>query len=403
MAATATESMAAIKVIQALSLQDRFSSDFSGQCKRDQQESIKGARLSAKLERTIDVLVALGTASVLWYGARLVLLGELTPGSLLVFLTYLKRSFRPAQDFAKYTARLSKAAAAGERVLDLLDRTPEVQDLPHATAAPVLRGSICFDAVTFAYEPRQLVLDNLQLEIGAGCRVAIVGPSGIGKSTLLSLMLRLYDPQRGRVLIDGRDIRDYTLASLRAQISIVLQDNLLFAANVWDNIRYGDFEATRDEIETAARLANAHDFIVGLPQGYDTVLGERGATLSHGQRQRIAVARAAVRQTPILILDEPCTGLDQENELAVTQALDRLACGRTTLLVTHDLLQAARADEICYLDRGRVIEHGTHAKLTTADGYYAAAFRLQSIERRRQFAESDRMPADRDSLLNCDV
>jgi ATP-binding cassette, subfamily B, bacterial len=338
--------------------------------------------LSARLERTVDVLVAVGTALVLWYGARLVLHGELTAGSLLVFLTYLRRGFRPAQDFAKYSGRLSKAAAAGERVLDLLDRTPDVQDLPHAAPAPPLRGDIYFDAVTFCYEPQKLVFDNLRLQIRAGRRVAIVGPSGIGKSTLLSLLLRLYDPQAGRVLIDGQDIRDFTLASLRKQISIVLQDNLLFAANVWDNIRYGDFDATRDDVQAAAKLANAHEFISALPDGYDTVLGERGATLSHGQRQRIAIARAAIRKTPILILDEPCTGLDQENENAVAQALEKLADSRTTLLVTHDLLQASHADDIFYLDRGCVIERGTHDELMLSGGYYAAAFRLQSIERK---------------------
>lgn len=378
MAAAAAESMGAVKVIQALSLEDRFADQFSGQSQQDLKQSVKGARLAARLERSVDVLVALGTSLVLWFGARLVLRGELTPGSLLVFLTYLKRAFRPARDFAKYSGRLSKAAASGERVLELLDRTPEVFDLPDASPAPPLRGEIRLDEVSFAYEPGQPVLDRITLEIPAGRRVAVVGPSGIGKSTLLNLLLRLYDPQEGRVMFDGRDIREYTVSSLRSQISIVLQDNLLFAANVWDNIGYGGFGAPREEIEAAARLANAHDFILALPEGYETVLGERGVTLSHGQRQRIAIARAAVRRAPVLVLDEPTTGLDHENEQSVMEALERLAAGRTTLLVTHDLLQAARVDEIFYLDHGRLVEHGSHSELLAARGRYASLYRLQA-------------------------
>lgn len=380
MAAAVAESIGAVKVIQALSLEAHFAESFSGQSQQDLKQSVKGARLTASLERTVDVLVAVGTALVLWYGARLVLRGQLTPGSLIVFLTYLKRAFRPARDFAKYSGRLSKAAASGERVLELLDRAPDVVDLPDAAPAPPLRGRIRFEEVRFAYEPGRPVLDRMTLEIPAGRRVAVVGPSGIGKSTLLNLLLRLYDPQEGRVMVDGRDIRQYTVNSLRAQISIVLQDNLLFAANVWDNIAHGGFGASREEIETAARLANAHDFILNLPDGYETVLGERGVTLSHGQRQRIAIARAAVRRAPVLLLDEPCAGLDRPNERSVMEALERLSAGRTTLLVTHDLLQAASADEIIYLDHGHVLEHGAHADLLNMGGRYASLYRLQSAE-----------------------
>jgi ATP-binding cassette subfamily B protein len=205
-----------------------------------------------------------------------------------------------------------------------------------------------------------------------------VGPSGIGKSTILSLMLRLYDPRQGRVLIDERDIRDYALASLRSQISIVLQDSVLFAASVHDNIVYGCPGASPEEVEAAARLANAHDFIEAMPQGYEGIVGERGVTLSGGQRQRIAIARAAIRKAPILLLDEPTTGLDEENQRMVLEALDRLAQGRTTLLVTHDLQTAARADSIFYLDHGQMLESGSHAELMRANGRYAALFRLQA-------------------------
>lgn len=387
MAAAAAESFGAMKTIQTLSLEETFATDFSSRNQKEFQESVKGARLAARLERTVDVFVAVATAVVVWYGASLVLGGRLTPGDLLVFLTYLKKAFRPAQDFAKYSGRISKAAASGQRVLELLDRTPEICDLPGAARAPAFRGEIRFEQVGFAYEPGHPVLDRLDFELRPGEHVALVGPSGIGKSTVIHLLLRLYDPQEGRILIDGTDIRQYTLASLRGQISVVLQDNLLFAANVWDNIAYGAAEVGEENVLAAAVLANADAFIRALPQGYDTVLGERGVTLSHGQRQRIAIARAAVRRAPILVFDEPGTGLDEENEHAVMDALDRLAAGNTTLLVTHDLRHASLCDRILYLERGRVLESGTHAELLAFGGRYRALYQLQAAERVRTSAK----------------
>ena len=377
MAATAAESIAAIKVVQALSLEGAFARAFAGHNKRSLKEGVRASRLSASLERTTDVLTAVATGLVLWYGARLVLRGAITPGDLLVFLAYLKNAFRPVRDMAKYTARLAKAAAAGERVIDVFERAPEVRDLPGAVPAPPFQGAVRFERVGFAYESGRRVLEAIDLDVRPGQRVALVGPSGSGKSTLVGLILRLYDPIEGRVLIDGRDVRDYTLASLRAQISVVLQDTLLFAATVRENIAYGAPDATTEAIEAAARLANAHDFIAAQPQGYDTVLGERGLTLSTGQRQRIAIARAAVRRAPIVLLDEPATGLDEENERAVTDALERLSRGRTTFLVTHDLSLTVSADQILYLENGRVRERGTHHELMQANGRYAALYWIQ--------------------------
>jgi ATP-binding cassette subfamily B protein len=378
MAATAAESMGAIKVVQALSLEGMFADAFIHRSKKSQKEDIKASILSASLERTVDVLVAISTGMVLWYGARLVLANELTPGELLVFLTYLRRAFAPVQDFAKYTARLAKATAAGERILDLLDRKPEIRDLPGAVSAPILHGAVAFEGVQFGYENGAPVLHDVDFSVSPGEHVALVGPSGIGKSTLLDLLLRLYDPVKGRVLIDGRDIREYKLESLRSQISVVLQDNLLFSATLRDNIAYGAPDATLDAIEAAAHLANAHEFICATPQGYDAEVGERGVTLSHGQRQRIAIARAAIKGAPILILDEPTSGLDEENSRAVIEALERLTAGRTTFLVSHDLRLASRADLILFLEHGNVIERGTHTELTLANGRYAKLYRMQT-------------------------
>jgi ATP-binding cassette subfamily B protein len=378
MAATAAESIGAVKVIHALSLEGTFARAFTGQSRKNLATGVYATRLSAGLERTVDLLIAVATALVLWFGARQVLRGAMTPGDLVVFLAYLKNAFRPVKDFVKYTGRLAKASAAGERVLDLLDRVPDVRDLPGAVPAPALRGAVRFEGISFAYEPGRPALEQVDCDVQPGQHVALVGPSGSGKSTFVSLILRLYDPTAGRVLIDGRDIRDYTLASLRAQTSVVLQDSLLFAATIRDNIAYGAPGAPPEAIEAAARLANAHAFIEALPHGYDTVVGERGVTLSNGQRQRIAIARAAIRRAPVLILDEPTTGLDGANERAVIEALDRVAEGRTTFLITHDLRLAARADLILYLDDGRLRERGTHGELLHADGRYAALYRLQT-------------------------
>ncbi len=378
MAAAAAESMGSIKAVQALSLEGAFVDSFSSQNLKSLREGIRAKRLSARLERTVDVLIACATALVLWYGARLALQGRITPGDLLVFLAYLKNAFKPAQDLAKYTSRIAKASAAAERVLDVLDSVPEIRDLPDARPAPAFRGELEFRHVGFEYDRGRAALENIDFKLWPGQRLALVGPSGAGKSTIASLILRLYEPTTGSVAIDGCDVRGYTLDSLRSQVSVVLQETLLFAASVRDNIAYGSPDATGESVLAAARLANAHDFIVRLPLGYDTVLGERGVTLSAGQRQRIAVARAAVRRAPLLIFDEPTTGLDRENECLVGEALDRLSHGRTSVLVTHNLRQAISADLILYIENGRVVERGTHAQLIEADGRYAALYSLQS-------------------------
>lgn len=383
MAARAAESISAIKTVQVFSLEAVFAREVASQSEKSLRQDVQSRRLAASLERSVDVLVAVATALVLWQGARLVIAREITPGDLLVFLAYLKTAYRPVQDFAKYTARLAKASAAAERVLELLDRVPAVRDLPGAIPAPAFQGRVEFKQVEFAYEKGQHLLRGIELEIQPGQHVVIAGPSGGGKSTLASLILRLYDPLKGSIRIDGRDIRQFTLESLRSQISVVLQDHVLFAVSVSENIAAGTPGAGPAEVEAAARLANAHEFIAALPQGYATVLGERGVTLSQGQRQRLAIARAAMRKAPILILDEPTVGLDKRNERAVLEAIQRLYQGRTTFLITHDLRQATSADLILYVEAGRILERGTHATLLEARGGYAALWTLHSGMRER--------------------
>jgi len=375
MAATATETMSAIQAIQALSLEEHFAEQFERQNQASQKQDVKALRLSAALSRSVGFLVATCAATVLACGGWLVFNGELTPGELLIFLVYMRNALKPVQEFSKLSGRLAKATAAGERVLDLMEQAPEIRDLPGAVTAPPFQGTVRFEQVSFAYLPGRPVLEGVGFTVGPGQRVAVVGPSGMGKSTLVSLLMRLYDVTEGRIVIDERDVREYTLTSLRAQISVVLQDTILFAASVRHNIALAVPGSSAEAVEEAARLANAHEFIQTLPRGYDTVLGERGVTLSGGQRQRIAIARAALRKAPLLILDEPTTGLDEDNERAVLDALERLSQGKTTFVVAHDLRLASCADLILYLERGRVLEQGAHAELLQGGGRYAALYR----------------------------
>jgi ATP-binding cassette subfamily B protein len=384
LAARAAESISAIKTVQTFSLEGLFARSVATQSEKSLRQDVQGRRLAASLERSVDVLIAIATALVLWLGARMVLKSELSAGDLLVFLAYLKTAYRPVQDFAKYTARLAKASAASERVLDLLERVPDVYDLPGAVRAPAFGGQVTYKGVNFAYEKGRRALKKIDLLVESGQRVVVVGPSGGGKSTLVSLLLRLYDPSEGSVWIDGQEIRTFTLESLRAQISVVLQDNVLFAVSVADNIAAGAPGSSRAAIEAAACLANAHEFIQAMPQGYDTILGERALTLSQGQRQRLAIARAAIRNAPILILDEPTVGLDRKNERAVLEAMERLYQGRTTFLITHDLQHAIAADLVLFVDGGRIVERGTHRALLQAGGNYAALWDCQFSERAKE-------------------
>jgi len=374
LAARAAESIVAARVVRALSLEQEFGRTFARGNIGSFAEGVRGKRLEAQLERTADVLVAVATAAVLWIGARLVQSHQLTPGDLLVFLAYLKTGFRPVSDFAKYSGRLAKAAAAAARVLDVFDEVPDGDVRTGARDAPPLAGAVRFDHVSYAYEPGRLALSDVTLDIPVGAHVFVLGPSGSGKTTLIGLLMRLFQPATGAIAIDGHDLREVTARTLRRQFSVVLQDTLLFAGTIHENIVCGVEGVGDADVIAAAKCADAHELIVTLPHGYHTVVGERGMTLSAGQRQRIAIARAAIRNAPLVVLDEPTTGLDDLSKTQVLAALDRLSGGRTTFFVTHEVaLSQHRADLVVWIEHGRVIECGPPGALIAKGGLYARA------------------------------
>ncbi|QIM63395.1 protein tyrosine phosphatase [Pasteurellaceae bacterium Orientalotternb1] len=385
LASKAAEFIGSIRTVQSLSLENETIRSFIGDDAESRKQNVQSKKLSAGLERRVDIIVALVSAVVLLKGAYSVLASEMSPGELIIFMSYLNNAFRPVREYAKYTGRLSKALAAGERVVNLLDEQPEIQDKPDAQPLSNVRGEIRFENVAFRYNGEDkdapAVLKNMDFVIKASESVAIIGPSGSGKSTITSLLLRLYEADNGVIRIDGKDIRDYQISSVRSQIAIVPQDNLLFGLSVRENIALGAINRAEKiknrEIISAAKLANAHDFIMKLPKGYDTVLSERGGSLSGGQRQRIAIARAAINKSAILILDEPTVGLDKENETQVILALENLMKGRTTIMITHDLSLAAKADRILFIDKGVIVEQGKHDQLLMKEGNYATWWKMQ--------------------------
>ena len=365
-----SEVLQAVPLVQAFARERYEAEQFDAVTQETVRESIRVARLEAAATRSSEIITALGTAAAVLFGAFQVLQGRMLPGELVLVVGYLTNMYKPIRQLAKLSTDVSKAMAAAERVSEILEIEPEILDRPDAIPATDLKGEIVFRDVSFDYGDGKDVLRNISFSVSPGQRLALVGVSGAGKSTIVSLILRLYEPQRGTILIDGRDLRQYKRASLRRHIGIVLQQSLLFGATIRENIAYGKPKATLQEIAAAARAANADEFICQLEHGYDTVIGERGATLSGGQRQRIAIARALIRDAPVLILDEPMTGLDGESEAKVREALDRLMAGKTCIVITHDLQSVADADQVLVLEGGGIVDRGTHAELAARSGRY---------------------------------
>ncbi|MDU2418054.1 lipid A export permease/ATP-binding protein MsbA [Negativicoccus succinicivorans] len=345
--------------------------------------AMKAARQSSQLSPMVEFIAAIAVTAIIWYGGWSVIDGELTAGELIAFLIYAINLANPVRRLSALYGDIQRSMAAGERVFALLDETPDIREKDNAIALPVLRGDVVFDAVHFRYEPSKEVLSGISFHAEPGQKIALVGPSGSGKSTIANLIPRFYDVTDGAIRIDGHDIRDVTLASLREQIGIVPQDTALFNTTIEENIRYGRLDATDEEVAAAVRAANAEEFVRQLPQGLQTSIGDRGLVLSGGQRQRIAIARALLKDPRILILDEATSALDTESEQLVQAALERLMVGRTAFIIAHRLTTIQDADHILVIDRGRIVESGTHQSLLALHGMYYNLYtlRLQGEEK----------------------
>lgn len=371
------EVLLSIRVVKAFAQEQYEQHRLEEQSLQGVETALRARSLKAKLYPLVEVIVAVGTALVLWVGGHMVLAGTLSAGSLIVFLVYIGKMYKPMQELSKMTDAYSKAAVAYERIQELLQTKSEIRDAPRAKRLARVRGEIQFDNVTFGYRGDTPVLKNVSFTIEPGQLVALIGPSGAGKTTLISLIARFYDASAGTVKIDGIDVRQLQQKWLRQHIGFVLQDTFLFHAPIWKNIAYGKPNATRSEIVGAAQLANADEFIGQLPEGYDTIVGERGLSLSGGQRQRIAIARAVICNTPILILDEPSSGLDAASERLVFEALDRLMQNKTSVVIAHRLATIRRSDCIFVIKDGEVMESGKHDELLHNGGLYSELYQMQ--------------------------
>ncbi|HEX2036697.1 MAG TPA: ABC transporter ATP-binding protein, partial [Chloroflexota bacterium] len=385
------EALASPRVVKAFDREAYETARYSDKVAEVVREGLRRARAQASLGPLNGLAFNVAMTVVLWYGGYEVLQGRLSPGDLVAFLIYFGGIASPLDQVSHLYTQLQQALGAAQRVFALLDERPGVSDRPHASHLTIVTGSVRFEHVWFAYTPERPVLRDLSFAVGPGQTVALVGPSGGGKTTAMALLLRLYDVTAGRITVDGQDIREVTQSSLRRHLALVPQEPVLFGISVAENIRYGRLEATQEAIEGAARAANAHEFIAALPHGYETHVGERGVQLSAGQRQRIAIARAILRRPRILLLDEATASLDNESEQLVQEALERLMARTTTLVVAHRLTTVQHADRVIVLDKGQVAEQGTPAELVAARGFY---FRL--LTRGRSFP-SPSLLATRDS------
>jgi len=372
MATRLNEVLSSIALVQAFGRHTYEEDRFSREIEANYESGMRTTRTTGAIVKAIAVISAAGTAITVLLGAHEVLAGRLTPGELLVFITYVTSLYKPVRDLGRLSAKFSRASVSAQRVAEILDHEPDIADAPDALELKRPAGEIVFENVSFGYGAGRPVFDSLSLRIAAGERVALVGPSGAGKSTLLNLLLRLYEPTAGRVLIDGIDIRRFTRDSLRREIGIVLQDNILFGVSLRENIAYGRPDAPLDAIEAAARSARAHEFIVDLPEGYDTEIGERGATLSGGQRQRLCLARALVKEPAILVMDEPTASIDAVSARLINEAVARVHRNRTLIVISHEYSDMASYDRILVLQDGRLVESGAHEALLKARGTYLA-------------------------------
>lgn len=371
------EKISSPRVVKSFVREDYEINLFEQQNHLNFRANMKNAQLSALLTPLIEFVAALGITLILWYGGHQVIEGYMTAGSLVAFLLYAVNMSNPIKRLTKVYAEIQKAMAAAQRVFDILDKESDVVDKPNSIVLHDVKGDVEFKNVNFSYNENEPILKDLSFKAEAGKVVAFVGPSGAGKTTIASLLSRFYDVTSGQILIDGVDIKDVTGSSLREQIGIVPQETVLFNGSVYDNILYGRLDATKEEIEAAARSANAEGFILSLPEGYNAMLGDRGLNLSGGQRQRISIARALLKNPRILVLDEATSALDAESEKAVQEALDRLLVGRTSFVIAHRLSTIQHADVILVLDKGNLVEQGNHESLLKENGLYAKLYQAQ--------------------------
>ena len=375
--AVVQEGLGQVRAVKAFGRQDLEVAHMTAASHASTEAALRARKVKSLLSPVVAVVVALCTGIVLWKGTALIIAGTMTAGALTVYLAYLNKFFKPVKDLAGMASTIAQTTVALERIQKILSADDVIKERPGAIDPGRTRGEIRFEHVAFGYGSEALVLRDVSFTIQPGQVVGIVGPTGSGKSTVVSLMPRFYDPSAGRVLIDGVDIATHKLTALRAQIGFVLQETVLFRGTIGENIAYGKPGATRDEIVAAAKLANADEFITRMPHGYDSLVGERGDTLSGGQRQRIGIARAVIRNSPIMILDEPTAALDTESERLVIEGLERLMQGRTVVMIAHRLSTLRNADKIIVLKDGIVVEEGTNDELVALGGVYAELHRIQ--------------------------